>query len=55
MEEGKLFVKQFRAQNNFQAMAGHDDRPKKCLVASSLVSDRSKYRVYREGGGRVAN
>ena len=47
MEESKFFVKQFRAQNNFRAVAGHDDRPKKFLIGSSLVSDRSKYR----GGG----
>ena len=47
MGEGKLFVNQFRAQNNFRAVAGHNDRPKKFLIASSLVSDQSKYK----GGG----
>ena len=51
MEEGKLFVKQFRVQNNFRAVAGHDDRPKKLLIGSSLFSDRSKY----NGGGGGGN
>ena len=51
MEESKLFVKQFRAQNNFRAVAGHDDRPKKFLIASSLVSDRSKCKGGGGGGG----
>ena len=46
MEEGKLFVKQFRAQNNFRAVAEHDDQPKKFLT----VSDRSKCKG-RGGGG----
>ena len=51
MEESKLFVKQFRAQNNFRAVAGHDERPKKFLIAPSLVCDRSKYKGGRGGGG----
>ena len=49
MEESKLFVKQFRAQNNLRAVAGHDERPKKFLIAPSLVCDRSKYKGGRGG------
>ena len=49
MEESKLFVKQFRAQNNFRAVAGHDERPKKFLIAPSLVCDRSKHKGGRGG------
>ena len=51
MEESKLLVKQFRAQNNLRAVAGHDDQPKKFLIASCLVSDRSKCKGKRGGGG----
>ena len=53
MEESKLFVKQFRAQNNFRAVAGHDDRPKKFLIGSSLVSDWSKYKGGGGGGSQL--
>ena len=53
MEESKLFVKQFRAQNNLRAVAGHDDQPKKFLIASSLVSDRSKYKGGGGGGSQL--
>lgn len=37
-----------RAQNNFRTVAGHDDRPKKCLLNQVLFSDRLKEGEKRE-------